>query len=101
MTKKNMLVLTMIGLFAMGTVYVSTPHPVQAQIAAPSWERIQGNWNEFAGKAREQWGKLTDDDIAVIKGQRQQLLGKLQIRYGIAKEEAEQQVAEWESRVTQ
>lgn len=98
--KKNTLVLMMIGLLAMGTVYISVPEPAQAQITTPSWERIEGNWNEFAGKAREQWGKLTDDDIAVIKGQRQQLLGKLQIRYGIAKEEAEQQVAEWQARVT-
>ncbi|MFD2265520.1 CsbD family protein [Lacibacterium aquatile] len=69
-------------------------------MTAPGWERIEGNWNEFAGKAREQWGKLTDDDITVIKGQRQQLLGKIQIRYGIAKEEAERQVADWENRVT-
>ena len=46
-----------------------------------------------------EWGKLTDDDIAVINGQRQELVGRLQIRYGLAKEEAEKQVERWEKTV--
>lgn len=62
-----------------------------------NWERIEGNWKQLKGKAREQWGKLTDDDFDVIAGKREQLAGKLQERYGIAKDEAEQQVSAWES----
>lgn len=60
-----------------------------------NWDRIQGNWKQVVGKAKTQWGKLTDDDIDVIAGRRDQLLGKIQERYGVAKEVAESQVEEW------
>ena len=60
------------------------------------WDRIEGNWKSFKGKAKTQWGKLTDDDFDVVGGKREQLSGKLQERYGIARDEAEKQVAEWE-----
>ena len=59
-------------------------------------ERIKGNWNQFKGKIKEKWGRLTDDDLDVAEGQRDQLIGKIQERYGIAKEEAERQFAELE-----
>jgi len=62
-----------------------------------NWEQIEGNWNQMKGKVREKWGELTDDDVAVIRGQRDQLVGTLQKRYGVAKEEAERQVAAFES----
>jgi uncharacterized protein YjbJ (UPF0337 family) len=61
-------------------------------------ERMQGNWRQFKGKVKEQWGKLTDDDLEVIAGKREQLLGKIQERHGISKEEAEKQVAVWKDR---
>jgi uncharacterized protein YjbJ (UPF0337 family) len=64
-----------------------------------NWDRIEGNWKQFAGKAKESWGKLTDDDIAVVNGKRDQLVGKIQNRYGIAKDEAEKQVRDWESKL--
>jgi uncharacterized protein YjbJ (UPF0337 family) len=64
-----------------------------------NWQRIEGNWKQFAGKAKESWGKLTDDDITVVDGKREQLLGRIQERYGIAKDEAEKQVKAWESRL--
>lgn len=57
-----------------------------------NWERIEGNWKQLKGKVIEQWGQLTDDDLDVIAGKREQLAGKLQERYGIAKDEAERQV---------
>ena len=57
-----------------------------------NWDRIEGNWKQFKGRAKEQWGKLTDDDIDVIAGKRDQLVGKIQEQYGITKDEAEQQV---------
>jgi len=63
-----------------------------------NWDRIEGNWTQLKGKAKEQWGKLTDDDFDVIAGKRDQLAGKIQERYGIAKDEAEKQVDTWASR---
>ena len=62
-----------------------------------NWDRIEGGWKQFSGKVKEQWGKLTDDDLTEISGKRDQLAGKLQARYGIAKEEAERQLAAFES----
>lgn len=61
-----------------------------------NWDQIVGNWKQAEGKAKEKWGKLTDNDWTVVKGKREQLLGKVQERYGIAKEEAEKQIAEFE-----
>ena len=61
-------------------------------------DRAEGNWKEFKGKVKEQWGKLTDDDMTVIEGNRDQLAGRLQQRYGLAKEEAERLVNEFRTR---
>ena len=63
-----------------------------------NWDRIEGNWKQLKGKTIEQWGKLTADDFDVIAGRRDQLAGKIQEHYGVAKDEAERQVAEWEKR---
>ena len=60
-------------------------------------DRIQGRWKQLKGKVKEQWGKLTDDDLDVIAGRRDQLLGRIQQRHGLAKDEAERQVQTWES----
>jgi len=65
-----------------------------------NWDRIEGNWKEVVGKAKEQWGKLTDDDMEVVAGRRDQLSGKIQQRYGVAKEDAENQIAAWERLAT-
>jgi uncharacterized protein YjbJ (UPF0337 family) len=61
-----------------------------------NWDQIKGDWKTFKGKVREKWGDLTDDDVARIDGKREQLVGGLQKRYGIAKEEAERQVKDFE-----
>jgi uncharacterized protein YjbJ (UPF0337 family) len=61
-------------------------------------DTIKGNWKQFKGKVREQWGKLTDDDLDIIAGKRDQFLGKLQERQGIARDEAEKQLKEWQTR---
>ena len=58
-------------------------------------EQLQGKWKQMKGSVKEQWGKLTDDDVDIINGQSDQLVGKIQERYGIAKEEAQRQVDEW------
>ncbi|MGD9740770.1 MAG: CsbD family protein [Bauldia sp.] len=63
-----------------------------------NWDRIEGNWKQFAGNVREQWGKLTNDDLDMIKGERQKLAGRIQERYGIAKDEAERQIDDWLTR---
>ncbi|MBW7984167.1 CsbD family protein [Enterobacillus tribolii] len=59
-------------------------------------DQASGNWKQFKGKAKEKWGKLTDDDLMVIEGKRDQLVGKIQERYGYQKEAAEKEVKAWE-----
>jgi uncharacterized protein YjbJ (UPF0337 family) len=61
-------------------------------------DRLRGQWKQFKGKLKERWGQLTDDDLDVIAGRRQQLLGRIQERHGIAKEEADRQVKDFEQR---
>lgn len=61
-----------------------------------NWDVIQGNWKQAVGKVKEQWGKLSDDDLDVVAGRREQLAGKIQERYGLAKDEVERQLAEWQ-----
>jgi uncharacterized protein YjbJ (UPF0337 family) len=63
--------------------------------SAMNWDRIEGNWKEFKGKVKQQWGDLTDDDMTVIEGNRDQLEGRLQERYGYAKDKARQEVNSW------
>ena len=61
-------------------------------------DRIEGRWKQIKGKVREQWGRLTDDDLDVIAGRRDQLLGRIQQRHGLAKDEAQRQLKDWERR---
>jgi uncharacterized protein YjbJ (UPF0337 family) len=65
-----------------------------------NWDRIEGNWKQVKGLAIEKWGKLTDDDVDVVAGRRDQLAGKIQERYGMAKADAEKQVADWQRTAT-
>lgn len=60
-----------------------------------NWDQIEGKWKQMAGSARAHWGKLTDDDWTTLTGKRDQLVGVIQERYGIAKEEAEKQADAW------
>ena len=59
------------------------------------WNRVEGNWKQLKGRARQQWGKLTDDDLTTVAGRREELAGKVQERYGIARDAARKQVDEW------
>ena len=59
------------------------------------WNRVEGNWKQFKGAAKEKWSKLTDDDLNVIEGRREQLEGKLQQRYGFAKDQIHRDVDDW------
>jgi uncharacterized protein YjbJ (UPF0337 family) len=60
-----------------------------------NWDQVEGKWKQYKGQAKEKWGKLTDDDLDVIDGRRQQLVGKLQERYGTARDVAEKQADEF------
>ena len=60
-----------------------------------NWTRIEGNWKRLRGRIQQQWGKLTDDDVDLIAGRREELIGILQNRYGVARDEAERQVKEF------
>ncbi len=62
------------------------------------WNRIEGNWKQFKGKVKEQWGRLTDDDLDEIDGNRQQLEGKIQERYGLEKDRVQQDIDDWYGR---
>jgi uncharacterized protein YjbJ (UPF0337 family) len=90
---------------AAALTFVGAPMAVQAQPTTTTqseakaiWEKIKGSWTTTKGAVKEQWGKLTDDDLLEIEGRREQLIGKIQTRYGITHEEAEAQVSGWEQR---
>lgn len=59
-------------------------------------DQIEGNWEQFKGKVKQMWGKLTDDDVALLKANRQEFYGKMQEKYGIAEEEAQRHLDEIE-----
>ncbi len=60
-----------------------------------NWDYVEGQWMQFRGVIREKWGELTDDDLTVIAGQKDRFIGRLQERYGITREKAEQEVDDW------
>lgn len=63
------------------------------------WDRVQGNWKQFSGKVKENWGKLTDDELTKINGSREQLEGQIQAKYGYAKDQVRKEVDDWLNRV--
>jgi len=85
-----------------GTLPTIVDTPAYAQTTQSDskviWEKIKGSWNQTKGAVKEQWGKLTDDDLLEIEGRRDQLVGKIQTRYGITREQAEAQVSTWEKK---
>jgi uncharacterized protein YjbJ (UPF0337 family) len=74
--------------------------PQQSEETKMDWNRVEGNWKQFKGKVKEQWGKLTDDDLDRIAGKRDQLEGTIQQRYGIERDRAHADVDEWCNRQT-
>jgi uncharacterized protein YjbJ (UPF0337 family) len=60
-----------------------------------NWDRVEGNWKEFKGNVQQKWGKLTNDDLQVIDGKRNELAGRLQQRYGYAKDQADREIDTW------
>ncbi len=64
-----------------------------------NWDQVEGKWKQLKGEVQKQWGKLSDDDFDVIQGNREKFVGKIQERYGIAKEDAEKQANDWFNRL--
>ncbi len=60
-----------------------------------NWDQIEGKWKQMKGSAKQQWGKLTDDDLDYIAGSRDKFVGRIQERYGVAKDEAQKQADQW------
>jgi uncharacterized protein YjbJ (UPF0337 family) len=97
----------MAAAYPIGTAFVDTLHyrghervrgisrkPQRSN--AMNWDTMKGQWRELKGKVRERWGQFTDDDLERIEGKRDQLLGRLQQRYGYTKEEAEHEIKDFE-----
>jgi len=61
-----------------------------------NWDRISGNWTQWKGRVRERWGKLTDDELDVVAGRRDELAGRIQEVYGLTRDEADRQLRNWE-----
>lgn len=64
-----------------------------------NWDRVESNWKQLKGSVKEQWGKLTDHQLDVIAGKRDQLVGRIQETYGVSKDEVEKQISEWQKRL--
>jgi uncharacterized protein YjbJ (UPF0337 family) len=82
-----------------GRCFVARP-PITPEQNRPrrlhmDWNRVEGNWKQVKGQVKEKWGKLTDDDLTVINGRRDQLEGKIQERYGYAKDQAKKEIDDW------
>lgn len=59
------------------------------------WDRIEGNWKSFKGQAKQKWARLTDDDLEMVKGRREELEGRLQQQYGYEKDRARKEIDNW------
>jgi len=64
-----------------------------------NWDQVKGNWKQLKGKAQQTWGDLTDDELDVIEGKREELVGRLQAKYGYTKEKAEQEADSWSQKL--
>jgi uncharacterized protein YjbJ (UPF0337 family) len=64
-----------------------------------NWDQIEGKRKQYRGQVKEKWGRLTDDELDVIAGNRDKLIGTLQEKHGLGKEEAERQLEEWQKYV--
>ena len=99
---RSIAILVACAAVTVGTLPMIVDTPAKAQTTQSDskviWEKIKGSWNQTKGAVKEQWGKLTDDDLLEIEGRRDQLVGKIQTRYGITREQAEAQVSSWEKK---
>ena len=80
--------------FLLGHANARVHRQLQAKVNPMNADQIKGNWKQVKGEVKNRWGELTDDDLTEVEGDRDKLVGKVQERYGITKEEAERQVDE-------
>jgi uncharacterized protein YjbJ (UPF0337 family) len=66
-----------------------------------NWDQVEGKWKQLTGSVKQQWAKLTDDDLTFISGKKDELIGKVQERYGISREDAEKQASAWSDSLPQ
>jgi uncharacterized protein YjbJ (UPF0337 family) len=78
-----------------GTETARAPFIAVMKEVAMDWNRVEGNWKQMKGAVKQQWGKLTDDDLTQINGSQEKLEGIIQERYGIAKDETRKQIDSW------
>jgi uncharacterized protein YjbJ (UPF0337 family) len=78
---------------------LSRPMLTTTEEDAMNWTQIEGQWHQLAGQLKSQWAKLTDDDLKNVAGKREQLIGKLQERYGVLKADADKQVDKWIAKI--
>ncbi|MBK5927192.1 CsbD family protein [Rhodobaculum claviforme] len=64
-----------------------------------NWDIVKGKWKQAVGSAKSKWGELTDDDLQQIDGDRERMVGKVQEKYGVARDEAEKQVDDWAKKI--
>ena len=64
-----------------------------------NWDRIEGDWKQISGKVKQQWGKLTDDDVTKLNGKREELEGALQARYGYTKDQVKKEIDDWSAKM--
>lgn len=64
-----------------------------------NWDIIQGNWKQIEGKVKQQWGNLTDGDLAKVSGKREELEGVLQTRYGYSKDQVKKELDDWSAKL--
>ena len=87
--------LQVVGRAGIGVDNIDIRAATMEGIIVMNMDQLEGNWHQLKGTIRQKWGKLTDDDVDIINGKREILIGKLQERYGIAKQEAQKQADEW------
>src|SRR6266567_1000863 len=77
------------------TEKVSHPYTLSHRRRIMNWDQVKGNWKQFQGKVKQKWGKLTDDDLTMINGRREELEGKIQDRYGYSRDQIRKEVDDW------
>jgi uncharacterized protein YjbJ (UPF0337 family) len=78
-----------------GTDWAGAPFSSRPKEEKLDWNRVEGNWKQVKGAVKQQWGKLTDDDLTQVNGSLEKLEGIIQERYGIAKDETRKQIDSW------
>jgi uncharacterized protein YjbJ (UPF0337 family) len=97
-TKLILMTAILLGVAPLSAVHAQSTATTVQKEADVAWAKFKGAWTQTKGEVKEQWGKLTDDDLKEVDGRREVLVGKLQTRYAISHEEAERQVGTFEKR---